>query len=159
MNYNYHFDVGNSNTGPVGFCVVVEAQTKELALNILKKHLPENVDVRLPFETGILSADVYLNPDNVTVDDIDSITDENGDEVDDANDYIVVCPDCASEFRLFVVEANGVPMHSQLIHDGFHVPDDVRDAVRDDDYSTVNERVRCEDCGAEFDLSELMVQH
>jgi len=32
----YHFDIGNSTTGPIGFCADVEAESKEDAVLFLR---------------------------------------------------------------------------------------------------------------------------
>lgn len=37
---SYHFDVGNSSTGPIGLCARITANSPEEALEILKDHLP-----------------------------------------------------------------------------------------------------------------------
>lgn len=43
----YHFDLGDSNEGPVGFCASVYAYSKTEALRLLCQALPEAEDVRL----------------------------------------------------------------------------------------------------------------
>jgi len=77
--YDYHFDIGNSNTGPVGFSAVVTSTTKRKALNALKRCLPESVRVD-PFESkskggSIEYIEVYFNDLNISVRDIDEVAD------------------------------------------------------------------------------------
>lgn len=69
------------------------------------------------------------------------------------DDYRTTCPTCGGSGSLYVVEANGKEMRSQLFGDGFEVPAHVASGK---DYSTEDEKVRCEECGATFDLSDLM---
>ena len=74
---NYHFDLGDSNNGPVGFCAVIQAGSKERALAILQMALPEDgVDVEYRDSNGNKVPEleyirVYFNPKHVTVKDID----------------------------------------------------------------------------------------
>ena len=73
----YHFDVGDSTAGPIGFCASVRAKSKEKALELLKEILPESVDASDPFadvdQRGEVEyVRVYLNADALTVADIDS---------------------------------------------------------------------------------------
>lgn len=68
-NTNYHFDLGNSSTGPVGFCARVIADTPEKALELLKARLPEFVTISDNF--GDEYIEVYINSAAITTDDID----------------------------------------------------------------------------------------
>ena len=42
---SYHFDLGNSTDGPIGFCARVTADSPEDALAALKDALPENLQL------------------------------------------------------------------------------------------------------------------
>jgi hypothetical protein len=83
---SFHFDLGNSSEGPVGFCAVVKARTREDALALLKEALPSEQLVSDPYadadERGEVEyIQVYFNENAVTVDDIDSEDDtEDADE-------------------------------------------------------------------------------
>lgn len=81
--FSFHFDCGDSNDGPVGFCARVKAETKEKALQILKNTLPTEVKARPASsdekENGAIEyIEIYLNPDRITLNDID-----DGEEVED----------------------------------------------------------------------------
>jgi hypothetical protein len=70
----YHFDLGDSNDGPIGFCAEVRAPTRERAVEKLKEALPEDMDVTdaaTPLTTGIAYVQIYFNPDAVTAEAID----------------------------------------------------------------------------------------
>src|SRR5688500_6629258 len=43
----YHFDLGNSSEGPVGFCGAVWAESEEAALEMFKNALPSEQEVNL----------------------------------------------------------------------------------------------------------------
>lgn len=74
MMRDYHFSLGDSNSGAVGFCVVVQARSREQALSILKNNLPETIESPVFFrDTRILHFNVYLNPQNIKIQDIDQI--------------------------------------------------------------------------------------
>jgi hypothetical protein len=95
---SYHFSLGNSTDGPVGFCARVTANSKEEALEMLKRFLPnvfecDNPYVCLPAEGDYIT--VYFNQDAITVDDIDEVQDEPP-----------VCVECehAPEFTFAQVE-------------------------------------------------------
>jgi hypothetical protein len=78
---SYHFNLGDSDDGPIGLCVRVTAASKKKALEALRRVLWENfpdqevhVDVRdssggIP--DNIEYVNVYLNPDKITERDID----------------------------------------------------------------------------------------
>lgn len=75
---SYHFDVGNSNDGPIGLCASITADSKEEALTrlqlVLEFHcdgLPVDLRYALPDRGLDDYVNVYFNGDNVTVDDID----------------------------------------------------------------------------------------
>jgi hypothetical protein len=72
---SYHFDVGNSTDGPIGYCARVWASSKQEALEILRKHLCEE-SVLISNEVdedgkGIEYLAVYVNAQAVSVKDID----------------------------------------------------------------------------------------
>lgn len=68
---DYHFSVGNSTTGPIGFCAAVTASSRDDAVRILREHLDScNCELEIP-GTGDDPITVYFNPNAVTVDDID----------------------------------------------------------------------------------------
>lgn len=68
--HRYHFSLGDSTKGPVGFCSVVEAESEAEAVKKLKDLLPEEF---LIHEDGASYVDVYFNPDAITEKDIDEI--------------------------------------------------------------------------------------
>lgn len=114
---SYHFDCGNSATGPVGFCARVKAYSKKEALEILQSAMPQE------YETGIAENDdngdkesrieyfnFYLNSASVKVRHIDDFEDaeedEDADPVCDAcgepyaeggDGYDGKCPSCADK--------------------------------------------------------------
>jgi hypothetical protein len=74
----YHFDLGDSTSGPIGFCATVTAPDSDTAVAILRDRLlmlsGENCDIDL-LDNGIDYIAVYLGPLNITAKDIDSIED------------------------------------------------------------------------------------
>ena len=71
---SFHFDLGNSNDGPIGMCARVTAPDRRAATRLLKKNLPEEIKVDIE-ETGkgshVEYVRIYLNLDNVRQSDID----------------------------------------------------------------------------------------
>jgi hypothetical protein len=75
---SYHFSLGNSADGPVGFCASVTARTPEEAVEILKEHI--ETEVALVNEHSLHRsrwgaveyARAYVNPEAITTADIDS---------------------------------------------------------------------------------------
>ncbi len=67
----YHFDFGNSGTDVIGMCAAVFANSREEAVLKLCAALPEHVDPVKP-QGDVQYATVYLNPDNINKDHIDS---------------------------------------------------------------------------------------
>ena len=74
----YHFGVGNSTHGPVGYCAAIYAESPEDALEVLRGmlegdgvlgHLIDDPDARE--NGGIDYLNVYFNPEKVTLEDID----------------------------------------------------------------------------------------
>jgi hypothetical protein len=81
MMKNYHFSLGDSSVGPVGFCATVQAQSEAEAVKLLRKALE-------PYESGIGVIDregaidyvhVYINVGAITEKDIDEVEDQCSD--------------------------------------------------------------------------------
>ena len=77
----FHFNVGNSTSGPIGMCCSISAATREAALNRLKRLLPPACDIhltRLDQKRDSAQPDeyvrVYFNTRNIHTRDIDEIT-------------------------------------------------------------------------------------
>ena len=74
---SYHFDVGNSNTGPVGYCGRINARSESHALAILRESLPVDLTIdptTLNDEDSGGSVDylsAYFNADAVTLKNLD----------------------------------------------------------------------------------------
>ena len=71
---SYHFDIGNSSTGPLGFCARVTAYSKEEAVEVLRNRFSRDICEHEIGKQGIRSGDyccVYFNADAITVNDID----------------------------------------------------------------------------------------
>ena len=71
---SYHFCLGNSNDGPVGYCARVDATSKEEAVELLKAKLPDSVMV--PCYGVNEYIEVYLNIEAITKSDIDEVDDD-----------------------------------------------------------------------------------
>lgn len=71
----FHFSLGNSSDGPVGFCAAVHATSKKEAVEKLRKALPDCQKVG-PFSDvdGIEYIEIYFNELEVTEMDIDEVT-------------------------------------------------------------------------------------
>ena len=74
---SYHFDCGNSSDGPIGFCGRVVAESPHEALRILQEELPESLSVDVD-DDRIEYLNVYFGSENVTVTDIDTEDDTDG---------------------------------------------------------------------------------
>lgn len=74
---HYHFCLGNSTHGPIGFCAEIRAISSTQAVERLKEALPESMSVQLDPESrrklGAVYIEVYLNPEAVTEGDITEI--------------------------------------------------------------------------------------
>jgi len=74
---SYHFSIGNSTTGPVGFCARVMACSKEDAVTLLKEELPQEAPITegpcTPAERAVEYMRVYFNPSAITEKHIDEI--------------------------------------------------------------------------------------
>ena len=46
----YHFNVGNTSVGPLGMCAVVQTSSRRQAVEILRKFLPDTVEISIPAE-------------------------------------------------------------------------------------------------------------
>lgn len=76
--YDYHFNLGNSTFGPIGFCARVVAQSKETALAKLTARLPESVRVRPYWDDKHYKGEyieIYINAGAITTADIDEFED------------------------------------------------------------------------------------
>jgi len=85
--FSFHFDVGNSNTGHVGFCARVTAENPWDAERILKATIPsEGCKISLAQTEDWKSveyAEVYFNPEALDWrKDIDMFSDEKCDDYD-----------------------------------------------------------------------------
>lgn len=74
----YHFDLGDSTDGPVGFCAVVLAKSKGEALKLLQKRLTDIGDKLeiIVDEARIEYIAIYFNPLAITSKNIDTIWDQ-----------------------------------------------------------------------------------
>ena len=77
-NRSYHFSLGNSSEGPVGFCARITASSKEAAVAKLQMALFDALDHPVCGEDAddIEYIQVYFNSDAITVDDIDEVDNE-----------------------------------------------------------------------------------
>lgn len=74
---SYHFSLGNSTDGPVGFCARIYAGSPEEAVATLQSDLPAEMSAKSPYATNQTEyIQVYFNPDAISVDDIDEEDDE-----------------------------------------------------------------------------------
>lgn len=75
----YHFDIGNSSEGLLGFCARVRAESKEQAVKYLQEALDEfigdtvelSVDGYNKDVTTIEYAHIYIGSQNIRAEDID----------------------------------------------------------------------------------------
>ncbi|WP_415912515.1 hypothetical protein [Neptuniibacter sp. QD37_11] len=75
-----HFDLGDSNNGPIGMCAVMHADTEEQALEKLKESLPPSVMVPVDgLEKPSEYIEIYINADNITINNIDDVECDEGD--------------------------------------------------------------------------------
>lgn len=68
-----HFCVGNSNSGPIGMCASLDAETIEEAHKRLLDILPESLDIKSNGLNGDEYITVYLNRSRITITDIDDV--------------------------------------------------------------------------------------
>lgn len=81
----YHFDLGNSNKGPIGFCAAVYAHSKQEAVDLLHAALPEDgngheIPIWGELTSSVDYVEVYFNTQAITVKNIDEVTEEDGDD-------------------------------------------------------------------------------
>lgn len=67
---SFHFSLGNSTDGPIGFCARVTAESRDAAVDILRLCIGDTLEMRLRHEQ-VEYANVYFNEDAITVADID----------------------------------------------------------------------------------------
>lgn len=72
---SYHFDIGNSNDGPLGMCARISANSREEALERLRGKL-EFVDQVLVEDTDDEYIALYVNEQAIVLDDIDDWEEE-----------------------------------------------------------------------------------
>ena len=78
---SYHFDVGDSGKGPIGFCARVRAKSKAGAVAALRAALAQAAGCHMVYEArrgdthlpGIEYIQVYFGAKNIAVRDIDMI--------------------------------------------------------------------------------------
>jgi hypothetical protein len=71
----YHFSLGDSSDGPIGFCASVEATSKGQAVARLKATLPEDHGISPSGVEGVAYVRVYFNPKAISELDIDDVSD------------------------------------------------------------------------------------
>jgi hypothetical protein len=71
----YHFDVGDSTSGPIGFCAVIEAASPQAAVERLREQLLDT-SVRIEDAKDAEYIEVYFNDQKVSEADIDSVEDD-----------------------------------------------------------------------------------
>lgn len=74
---SYHFSLGNSNTGPVGFCARIWAHSKPEAVTSLKEYLGQELEAHTHLSDDerrtVEYITVYFNPEVITEQDIDEV--------------------------------------------------------------------------------------
>lgn len=83
----YHFDVGDSSTGPIGFCARIKGKNRAEALERLKQMLPEAHELK-PAEVDPEMEEpeyinVYFNTAYLTEENTDGEGQEDDDEDED----------------------------------------------------------------------------
>jgi hypothetical protein len=75
MMKSYLFSLGDSSKGPIGFCARIRATSQAKALEILKRQLPESVDVDANGGDGdaVEYINVYFNDAAITVKAIEEV--------------------------------------------------------------------------------------
>jgi hypothetical protein len=81
--HRYHFSLGDSNVGPVGYCAAVYAESHDDALRMLKDMIPDLSgeargwmffsEPNAERAGGVDYVDVYFNADALTIRDIDFV--------------------------------------------------------------------------------------
>ena len=73
---SYHFNLGNSTDGHVGYCASVIATSKVHAVRILKGAIGLEAKIRpVEGDERVEYIEVYFNPDKISVADIDEVND------------------------------------------------------------------------------------
>ncbi len=85
----YHFSLGNSSKGAIGFCASVRAESRAEAVDILSAALPSEISVPCG-GGGVEYVQVYFNVDKITARAVDEVTD-----VDDREH----CTNCNEELE------------------------------------------------------------
>lgn len=67
---SYHFNIGDSSTGPIGFCARIAADSEEEAVEKLIQLIPHEHVIFNDTSAGEYLA-VYFNVGRITADDID----------------------------------------------------------------------------------------
>jgi hypothetical protein len=75
---SFHFDLGNSNTGPIGMCARIVARTKRDAVRRLRDLLPISLEPLGSLGRGEYVA-VYINHDKIRMSDIDDVAAQQDD--------------------------------------------------------------------------------
>ncbi len=70
----YHFSLGNSSTGPVGFCARIIASSKEEAVRLMRETMSEEYMV-VEYLDEVVYFQVYFNRSAVSEKDIDEVND------------------------------------------------------------------------------------
>lgn len=87
---NYLFSLGNSDTGPVGFCARINAATPERALARLLERLPESLQPRaseFDLEGPDEYINVYFNQEHINLDSIIEDETEDDEEEEQEEDH------------------------------------------------------------------------
>lgn len=74
----FHLSGGNSSEGPIGFCAVIKAETKEEAVGLLREVMPTEYAIEVN-ATDVVYLNVYFNGDAITVADVDDEEEEDDD--------------------------------------------------------------------------------
>jgi hypothetical protein len=78
---SYHFSLGNSSDGPIGYCARIKATSKESAVEILKAVLPCESKVTPcgsdEQNKAVEYIQAYFNPDHASLKDIFEFEDSN----------------------------------------------------------------------------------
>lgn len=72
----YHFSLGDSSKGPVGFCALIKTHSKKKAIEILKRVIPQ--ELAIPYvtddaEDSVVYLTAYFNENAITEKDIDEV--------------------------------------------------------------------------------------
>lgn len=75
---SYHFNLGNSDDGPLGMCARINGSSKEDALERLKSMIPEDMEILIEnpdLESGEYIA-FYVNEKHISEKDVDDSDEE-----------------------------------------------------------------------------------